>query len=481
MGGWIGLGLFPLIAATMILTGAPAFIVLIGAAGIGAAAIVALGDGGLLGALPGRLINLMESDLLQALPLFVTMGALINRTPLADILFRAGVRLTGDGPAAPRLAALTLGALLAPMNGSVGASVAVLSRSVGPMLAKSGLPAAERTTLIAVASTLGVVIPPSLVLIFLGDAMMEAHTIASNLMRRSDQIINTRDIFRAAVIPAGLTLVLWAIIQALRSRGGTPAQRSGPIATGSDLAIAALTALAILGLLGGVAIGAFYAVEAAAMGSVALLIGGWASGALRGPALKAALAEGMAISGALFALLIGATTFTLMLRILGADRLLTSLITAAPGGQTTALVVVLGMIALSALVLDAFEIVFVLVPIAMPSLLAQVPDAAWAAALTILILQASFLIPPFGYAVMMTRGAEPEAMRSSALAKALLPFVLAQALVIGLTVAFPQITHLLDKPAQPAGAAPLLSDEEVRKQFDAIAPDQPEPPTIDFK
>src|SRR4051794_10854535 len=143
----------PLIGAGLILTGLPAFVVLIGVAGIGAIAAVLGGDAAFLRALPSRLINLLENDLLQALPLFVLMGSLLNRLPLADILFRTGVRLVGGGRA-PKVAAIGIGALLAPMNGSVGASVAVLSRAVAPRLAAAGVPASESFATVAVASTL---------------------------------------------------------------------------------------------------------------------------------------------------------------------------------------------------------------------------------------------------------------------------------------------------------------------------------------
>src|SRR5262249_1771816 len=116
--------------------------------------------------------------------------------------------LGGRSPAAPALSTLGLGALLAPMNGSVGASVAMLSRSVAPKLRARDVPAGETTALVCVASTLGVVIPPSLVLILLGDAMMRAHTEATNVTKAMVRIVNTQDIFRGALVPAALFLTL---------------------------------------------------------------------------------------------------------------------------------------------------------------------------------------------------------------------------------------------------------------------------------
>ena len=467
-----GLALFPLIAVTMILSGLPAYMTLIGASGLGALAAVSAGNGALLGALPNRLINLLEGDLLQALPLFVTMGAMINRLPLADILFRAGQHLIGGGQATPAsagAAALSLGALLAPMNGSVGASVAMLSRGVRPMLARERIPVARRTALIAVASTIGVVVPPSLVLIFLGDAMMGAHTIALNATRRAGQIINTQDVFRAVLAPAGIILGLWLAIAWFGGRRRADGVTTAPALSATEWAIAAATVGFIVILLGGVAVGAFYAVEAAAMGCVMLMAAGFASRLLSMALLSAALQEALALSGALFALLTAATTFTLVMRVMGTDRLLTDVIAALPGGETAAVATVLGLIMLAALVLDAFEIVFVIIPIVMPGLLMRAGDAAWVASLTLLALQASFLLPPFGYAVMMARGAEPESSAMGDLARALAPFLAAQALGIGIVLARPAVTHALDPP-RAANPAPALSDDEVRRRFDQLMP-----------
>ena len=448
--GWLGLALFPLIGLAMVVTGLPAFLVLIGAAAIGAVAIVAAGDGALLGALTGRYVNLFESDLLQALPLFVLMGMLVYRLPLADILFRAGCRIFGARAASPPAAALTLGALLAPMNGSVGASVAVLSRSVRPMLAKAGAPAAERVALLAAASTLGVVTPPSLVLLLLGDAMMGAHTIATNLAGRADRIVNTQDVFRAVLAPAALTLALWLVIAARSGRKTKGAEAPPGLSLGESLVAAAVVGF-ILTVLGGVAAGYFYAVEAAAMGCVTLFSAAALSRRLDRATLAAIVADAIALSGALFALLLAATTFTLVLRVLGSDRLLIDLIASLPGGPGVTLLAALVIVMASALALDAFEIIFVVVPVVMPGVLLRAPDAPWVAALTLLALQASYLMPPLGYALVMSRAAEPDHVASRALARALAPYLGALMAVMLLAAAFPGVTHFgASSPTAPA-------------------------------
>ena len=220
---WAGLGLLVLVGVGIISTGLPAAVVLIAVAGLGAILGVVTGaiDVSILGALPGRLINLFENDLLQALPLYVTMGLLLDRLPVADALYRAGNAILPSRPSAPLVSGMMLGALLGPMNGSVGASVLGLSRVVSPRLAAEGLPAPNRHAIIAVASTLGVLVPPSLVLILLSDAMLSAHTMAVTATGRSDRVVNTQDIFHAALVPGGIFLALCLALSWIVGRSAT--------------------------------------------------------------------------------------------------------------------------------------------------------------------------------------------------------------------------------------------------------------------
>ena len=463
-----GLWMLALVAILMIATGLPAFIVLIGVSVLFAIVGIAVGalPYALLTALPSRILGLLENDLLQALPLYVLMGALLDRLPLADMLFGAGNRLFARTPAAPLLAALGLGAMLAPMNGSVGASVATLSRVVHPRLLARGVPAEQSLAVVCVASTLGVVVPPSLVLILLGDAMLGAHTQAVNTSGHMVRVINTQDVFRGALTPAAIFLLAccaWAWWAGRRSRpiAAEPVGLRGWLVAGT-------TAALILGLLAGVTAGYLYAVEAAATGAFALFIGGLLARALTAEILRTVLRNTMAVTGALFALFIAATTFTLIFRAFGSDRLLAALVDGIPGGAGGAVVAVLLLLGLCAFVLDAFEIILVVIPLIMPPLLVREPDAVWVAALTLLALQASFLVPPFGYAVMMARTATGEAGPLHRLTRALLPFLCLQLLVLGLTLAFPSLAHFAEPDA--SAAKPPLSDDEIDRQLENMVP-----------
>lgn len=448
--GAVGLFMLLALAVLMITTGLPAWIVLIGvslafAAGGLATDLLSLP---LLTALPARLIGLLEHDLLQALPLYVLMGALLNRLPLAETLFRAGCRALGGTRAAASMAGLGLGVLLAPMNGSVGASVSMLSRTVMPRLDDSGMSAERSASVVCIASTLGVVVPPSLVLILLGDAMLRAHTEAINATGVAVRVINTQDVFRGALIPATILLLLCVLVAWWQNRGKADATHITRTLTVSrrDWVVAGITTVVIAALLTSVTLGYLYAVEAAATGGMALLLFGAATRTLRMPVLRQVLRDTMALTGALFALLIGANTFTLILRAYGTDRWVAGLLGSMDGGEQTVLLVVLLTLGVCALVLDAFEMIFVVIPVVLPPLLMRVPDATWVAVLTLLILQSSFLLPPFGYAVLMVRHARP--LISGKLTRALLPFLAAQLTVLFLVIAFPAIVYR-DVPIQP--------------------------------
>src|SRR5580704_5043565 len=209
------------------------------------------------------------------------------------------------------------------------------------------------------------------------------------------------------------------------------------------------------------------------MGAFALLSGGLISGHLPGPVLRELLHDSIAITGALFSLLIAATTFTLVLRLLGTDGLVNNLVAAIPGGDIPAVAVVLGVIGLCAFVLDAFEIIFVVIPIVIPPLLIRVADARWVAVLVLLTLQSSFLLPPFGYALMMVRGAAKNPAPFKPFVKALLPFLVAQWLLLVVVLLVPQLVHVGEN-ADNVSRAPTVSNEEIDKRMREMLPPLPD-------
>ena len=460
---WLGLALLVLVGFGIIFTGLPAAVILVASATLGAVLGIATGtiEISMLGALPSRLVNLFENDLLQALPLYVTMGLLLDRLPVADALYRASNAALPRKPSGPLVSGMVLGALLGPMNGSVGASVLGLSRVVAPRLAAEGIPAPSRQAIVAVASTLGVLVPPSLVLILLSDALLSAHTVAVTATGRNDRVVNTQDIFHAALLPGAIFLALCLALSWFVGRAATKLPEREPLTKGEGW-LAAIALVSLVGLLGGVSLGYFYA---AATGAFALLVAGLVTGRLRGEVLSKLLNDAIALTGALFSLLLAATTFTMVLRLLGTADIVGRMVASIPGGEIAAVATVLAVIGLCAFVLDAFEIIFVIVPIVIPPLLIRVADARWVSVLVLLTLQSSFLLPPFGYALMMVRGVLREPVAFRPFLRALAPYLAAQWLLLLVVLFFPQLTHMGHSAADASRAAAPMSDAEFNKRL----------------
>jgi TRAP-type mannitol/chloroaromatic compound transport system permease large subunit len=174
----------------------------------------------------------------------------------------------------------------------------------------------------------------------------------------------------------------------------------------------------------------------------------------------------MAVTGALFALLVGATIFTLVVRAFGTDQLVAHWLSHMAGNPSKALLIVLVMLGLCAFVLDAYEMIFVVIPIVMPPLLMRVPDATWVAVLTLLVLQASFLIPPMGYAVLMVRHRIARPIPTWRFVRALSPYLLAQLVVLALVLSFPAMLWRGPAAPPPPEEQPTSPTEEMKFPFD---------------
>lgn len=483
---WFGILLLALALALMMCTGWPTYAVLLGVCSFGALVGLAGGtfEATLLGSLPGRVLGLLEHDLLQALALYALVGALLHRMAIADDLYGALRKLIAR--AVPRgesaLAGLTLGALLAPMNGSVGASLVTLSHTAGRNWPAEGITPARHAALVAVASTLGVVVPPSLVLLLLGDTMLRAHTEGLNIAKQLNlplanadiRIVNSQDVMQAVLLPAAALLLGWLLITAWNAAPRPCPVRPAALLRGERWSLA-LVPLAIAGLLTLVALGHVRAVEGAAAAGVLLLLWGMASGQLTRTLLWQVLDDAMALTGALFALLVAATTFSLIMRALGSDRLVSELMLGLQGHPTAATLMVLLLLLTCAFVLDAFELIFLVVPIVMPPLLAQVGDAAWVAVLTLLVLQAGFLLPPFGYAVVLARGQQQPRAPLRAMAQALAPYLAWLVCVVVMVIAMPQTTRWLRTTSATLESNRALGNQDVEQLMRDMSPQKGDP------
>jgi tripartite ATP-independent transporter DctM subunit len=440
--------MFAVALALMLIMGLPAYAVLLATSALFAAIGLAMGafDASLFGVLPLRLVGLLEHDLLQALPLFALTGALLHRVPLIGLLHRAGAQsftAAGCHPAkASQLSAQGVGALLAPMNGSVGAGLYSLARGVYPALLSRGVAPHRANATVCVASTLGVVIPPSLVLLLFGDAMMRAHTEAVNVTKAAVRIVNTQDVLRAALLPGALVVLLALAVTGLqRQPAATKAPLALPALRAREWGLSLATFVIIVALLVGVATGRFYAVEAAATGCMVALVVAACCRQLPWARLRLVLGDAMEVTGSLMALLVGATVFSMVFRAFDADALVSRTLQGFSSQPALLIGLVLAGLVLCSFVLDAFEIIFLVIPIVMPPVLMVVPDAAWMAAVTLLVLQLGFLLPPLGYALTMSRSLLKEQASLRDVVAALWPHIAAQIVLIALVIAFPALTQ----------------------------------------
>jgi TRAP-type mannitol/chloroaromatic compound transport system permease large subunit len=481
-------GLWMLLALALLIvgTGLPVWALLIGTASLFAASGWATGliDANVLSAISGRTLGLLEHDLLQALPLYVFVGVLLQRLTVADSLFSSLAWLFRRTGAGTSVAAFGVGALVAPMNGSVASSSAMLARLVAPRLGQ--MDSAAAIALISASSTIGVVVPPSLVLILLGDAMLRAHTEASNLpgyVLGGQRIINTQDVFHAALLPAACVLALWLLVASWQGRKVPSKQPAAPV-RGMQWVVSIAVAVVTLALLGGVFAGKIFAVEAAATGAMALVCATLATRSLKWSQWQAVLSDTLSLSGALLALLVGASTFSLVFRLWGTDVWITQAVLASPWSPLLTAALVLLLVALCAWVLDAFEMIFVVIPIVAPLLVVQLGDAQQAAVLLLLVLQLSFLIPPMGYAVMMARSRSGLVNPSIwATLWGLLPYIVVQCAVTAFVFMVPWTVHQLDAaeptttqeaPASNAEVEQLMRDMTDQTNADGDTTRKPE-------
>lgn len=454
----MGLLMFGVLCVLILTTGLPVWALLLGVSSLFAWVAVAAGHVSLnaFGLMGERMVGLLADDLLQAIPIFVLIGTLLYKLPIADavydLLYR-GVFRRARPAVRQAMASMALGAMVAPMNGSAASSASLLGRLLGPRLRQRQ--SARATALLSAAATIGVVVPPSLVLLLLGDAMMRAHLEASRLPGYAAEglrIVNTQDILRAALIPAVLIVLAWLVVAAFQARTEeADASRDAP-AEAADTqpmpwprVVLGLSSVGVLlSLLTGVFMGWLLPVEAAATGGTLMVVATVLTGRLSWAQWRTTLLESLQLSGALFALLVGATTFSLVFRTFGTDRWMAETLLSMPVPFLVAGLVVLAIVALCALVLDAFEMIFVIVPIVAPALIVFMGDPRQAAVLLLFVLQLSFLIPPMGYAYLMVQSnAGLEASDLSTLLKRIAPYAAVQLVMIVAVFLVPPLTNML--------------------------------------
>jgi len=407
-------------------------------------------DPAFLEATPSRLYGIMTNETLVAVPLFVFMGVVLERSRVAEDLLDTMAALFGPLRGGLGLSVTAVGMLMAASTGIVGATVVTMGLLSLPTMLRRGYDPALASGTICASGTLGQIIPPSIVLVLLGDVLSAAYQQAQLQMGIfSPRTVSVGDLFMGALLPGLLLVALYMLYVAGVALARPQAAPAAPAAARGALGPrrilrALLPPLGlIVAVLGSIMAGVATPTEAAAVGAVGAL----ALAALRRRLDLATLREVMRattrVSSMVFLILIGASVFSLVFRGFGGDELVHELLTGLPGGTAGALLAVMAVMFLLGFVLDFIEITFVVVPLVGPPLLAMGLDPVWLGVLIALNLQTSFLTPPFGFALFYLRGVAPPEVSTGAIYRGVVPFVVLQLVALGLLALWPGLATWL--------------------------------------
>jgi len=408
-------------------------------------------DTAFLGTMPARVFGIMGNGTLVAVPLFVFMGVTLERARIAEDLLDTLGLLFGRLRGGLAIAVTLVGMLLAASTGIVGATVVTMGLLSLPTMLKRGYDPAIATGTISASGTLGQIIPPSIILVLLGDVLGSAYQQAQLTQGVfSPDTVSVGDLFVGALIP-GLLLVAayiaWLLLLAVLRPAAMPPGRLPEDATGG-LAGRVLKALLpplvlMLAVLGSIIGGLATPTEAAAVGAMGALMLAAARRQLKLSRLAEICRSTTRISSMVFLILIGASLFSVVFRGYGGDDVVRDLLTGLPGGTVGAVIVVMLVMFLLGFVLDFIEITFVVVPIVGPVLLAMGLDPVWLGIMIAINLQTSFLTPPFGFALFYLRGVAPPEVKTMDMYRGVLPFVAIQLLMLVLLAAWPELVTWL--------------------------------------
>ena len=432
----------------ILLAGFPVAFTLAGVSLIFAAVVSLFGgfDLYLLETIPNRLYGVMTNATLIAVPLFIFMGVIMEKSKVAEDLLTSMAKLFGRMKSGLGLSVVIVGALLAASTGIVGATVIAMGLISLPAMLKRGYPQEISTGLICATGTLGQIIPPSIALVILGDVLSSAYQQSQlSLGNFAAKTISVGDLFIAAIVPGLMLVVAYAIYFVLFVKVSSEGQSQDQ----DDLEVPRLIrsllppfALIFI-VLGSIISGIASPTEAAGIGALGAMLIAWSSGKLSGGVLKEATRQTAFITTMVFLILIGASIFSLVFRGLGGEEIINEIFNAIPGGLFGAMLLVMVMVFLLGFILDFIEISFVVVPIVGPVLMAIGADPLWLGIMLAVNLQTSFLTPPFGFALFYLRGIAPESIATESIYKGVIPFIAIQIGLLILMAIFPDIVTKL--------------------------------------
>jgi tripartite ATP-independent transporter DctM subunit len=411
-------------------------------------------DGAFLSALPNRIFGILGNQILIAVPLFVFMGIMLEKSRIAERLLHNMALLFGPLRGGLGISVILVGMLMAASTGIIGATVVTMGLISLPAMLKNGYSPSLAAGNICATGTLGQIIPPSTALILLGDVLSNAYQQAQLSMGIfSPKTISVADLFVGALIPGLLLVVLYMLYMGFTAwlkPHAAPAVVDRPeldFKFAKQLLSGLLPPLALmLAVLGSILSGIATPTEAAAVGAAGATILALIYGQLSLSRLKEVMDGTLKVTSMIFMIFIGAAVFSLVFRGFGGDEQVQALFEAMPGGKIGAMLVVMLVIFLLGFILDFIEITFVVVPIVAPILLAMGIDPVWLGIMIAINLQTSFLTPPFGFALFYLRGVAPKELPTSAIYRGVIPFIAIQVGMLVLLSFIPELaTWLPDK------------------------------------
>lgn len=439
------------LVAAFLMSGYPVAFALSGGALIAAFAghLAGVFDASYFGAIPSRLYGVMINETLIAVPLFVFMGVILERGKISEELLLAMGRVFGKTRGGLAVSICIVGAILAASTGIVGATVVTMGLISLPVMLRYKYKPYLACGVISASGTLGQIIPPSIVLVLLGDvisnANQKAQIAAGNF---SPDAVGVGDLFFGALIP-GLILVAvyicYVLLVAWLRPHDAPAmpETGNPPAVGETLRVLVAPVLLIVAVLGSILGGVATPTEAAAVGAGGAIFLALIKRALSAQLWRDAMEQTTRITCMVFVILIGASIFSLVFRGFGGEELVTETLSSLPGGAAGAFFAVMALMFGLGFFLDFIEIIFVVVPLVAPALISLGMDPVWLGVMIALNLQTSFLTPPFGFALFYLRGVAPPSVQTAQIYKGAVPFVVLQLLVLTALWFFPDVATWL--------------------------------------
>ncbi len=400
-----------------------------------------------------RYLGTMTNETLVAVPLFIFMGVMLERTGIAEALLLTMGKLFGNLRGGLGISVVLVGALLAASTGVVGATVVTMGLISLPAMLRSGYDPKLATGVICASGTLGQIIPPSTVLIFMGDMLSGINAqVQMEKGNFAPEPVSVGALFAGAFIP-GLVLValyiLWMIFKAVtdpKSAPATPVPEAEKQNLLREVVVALIPALAlIIAVLGSILLGIATPTESASVGSIGAMLLALAKRRLDFRVVREAVISTASITSMVFIILFGAAVFSIVFRMMGGDNLVHEFLRAMPGGAIGATIIVMAIMFVLGFILDTFEIIFIVIPITAPVLLALGVDPIWLGVAVGVNLQTSFLTPPFGFSLFYLRGVAPPQVTTGMIYRGVIPFVALQVVGLGILFFMPNIATWLPR------------------------------------